>query len=212
MPHVHVVNNHPILKSMINARPGYYLVEAEHLNLADMFIFPGGGDVDPIFYDEMRHPSTVLNPERNKMFFDLWQKICAPDKIKIGICGGGQFLNVMNGGRMWQDADGHAMTGTHEIIYMNEKGESETHDVTSTHHQIMIPSKYAEVWGFCFRSTRRDTGYTMNHPTNFSRDGPDHEILYYPKTRSLCFQPHPEYFSANCRDLFFKCLRRIAGE
>jgi hypothetical protein len=73
---------------------------------------------------------------------------------------------------------------------------------------MMIPSSVGEVWGIAYESTYRDTGADISRGTDFKKDGPDVEVVYYPDTRCLCFQPHPEYGNEICTKFFFRVLTR----
>ena len=190
-------------------------------NLQDATIacFTGGEDVTPELYGEKRHPSTYCNPRRDLWEQTVFNKAVKDGKFLVGICRGGQFLNVMNGGTLWQDVDGHALRGTHQMIYEMNLGQggllSRPVEVTSTHHQMMIPAlqKGAKVWAWAGISTRKSSGVLTKDGTwlEFKLSSPhknDAEVIYYPSSRSLCFQPHPEYDSQSTRDIFFTCVER----
>jgi Peptidase C26 len=211
----HVVSNDHQIQRMMKTMASF---KGENVPpRADVIIFPGGADINPTLYGDVRHPTTGGDERRDKMFFDLWSSVAGLKSLKVGICGGGQFLNVMYGGRMYQDVDNHAIHGSHEIFYRTHKDglpieDHTSYTVTSTHHQMMIPGKDAEVWGYTQRSTYRDCGHDRRRPSDFGTDGPDMEIIFYPKYRTLCFQPHPEYNDKSCRELFSVCLMRALRE
>jgi hypothetical protein len=188
----------------------------DHLDMADIVVWTGGSDVNPALYGEEKHPSTYFDAKR-----DLYEQACynrAGNKLKVGICRGGQFLNVMNGGTLWQDVDGHAIRGEHEMILeipVQGKLLSRKVGVTSTHHQMMIPNlrAHCHIWGKAGISTRKSTGIRLkDNPQQFvsftrqHNTAGDAEVIHYPKTRSLCFQPHPEYDSKSTREVFFTCI------
>lgn len=191
----------------------------DNLDQADTIVWTGGSDVSPNLYGEVKHPRTYDNPSRDKYEQACWFRAMAhKDKLLVGICRGGQFLNVMNGGSLWQHVDNHTLTGEHVCTYRKHAKngfEIKQYMVTSTHHQQMIPNKKTpcEVWGFTGLCTKKESGL-------FNRAGerivflpsPGHtsdaEIVWYPESKSLCFQPHPEYSSKSTRDLFFDCVER----
>jgi gamma-glutamyl-gamma-aminobutyrate hydrolase PuuD len=119
-----------------------------------------------------------------------------------GICRGGQFLNVMNGGKMWQHVNNHAMAGVHPAENIKT---GEVIDVTSTHHQMMRPSEQGVILLTASLSTRKETATERV----LGKKESDIESVFYPKTNNLCFQPHPEYVSVNhpCQVLFFRYLK-----
>ena len=123
-----------------------------------------------------------------------------------GICRGAQFLNVMNGGKMWQHVTGHAVSKGH-IATDLVSGEEVL--VTSTHHQMMIPSAHGKVLA---------VANVAGHKYSYDKgeEGgvtPDIEVVFYEDTKSLCFQPHPEYVGLDhpCQRLYFDYLEQFLG-
>jgi gamma-glutamyl-gamma-aminobutyrate hydrolase PuuD len=190
---VHVVGGDPLTEDMFLNR-GF----ACHANpqYADLICFTGGADVSPELYGEKKHPTT--NSDINR---DNREKIIFHDFVatpKVGICRGGQFLNVMSGGRMWQDVDNHCRSHEMRICDTNERVM-----VTSTHHQMIRPTKEAEILAVAYESTRKETAIHV------SKVGHDIEVVYYDDTLSLCFQPHPEYGMESCEKVFFDFIKEI---
>lgn len=205
LDHTAPLMGHPIEKMMLSL--GWE--EVMNYKQADAVVFPGGADVHPKLYHEPMHPKTHVSERLDNQWCSIWGHIKSNEYLKIGICRGAQFLNVMNNGKLWQDIDGHV--GDHECIYKAKNGESIIYDVTSTHHQMMRPAPgWAEVWCHARLTKFRDTGATRSEKVN-PLDGPDPEVVWYPNTRSLCFQPHPEYHLKSCQRLFELCLNRALG-
>lgn len=184
------------------------------LDAAHAVVWTGGADVNPTLYNEAKHPRTHSDHVRDRFEQACWFRAQEKKKLKIGICRGGQFLNVMNGGPLWQHVDGHALAGVHPMTYRNGAELKEVL-VTSTHHQQMIPNRKTacEVWGFAGMSTTKESGLFDNNAQRicfYPKPGhaSDAEIIWYPESRSLCFQPHPEYSSLSTRELFFECIER----
>src|SRR5687768_16963203 len=71
----------------------------------DLICFTGGEDVTPSLYGEVKHPLTYNNPERDKHEVEYFNQFIGIPKV--GICRGGQFLNVMSGGKLHQHILGH---------------------------------------------------------------------------------------------------------
>ena len=162
---------------------------SQEIETASVVIFTGGEDVDPALYGELRHKKTFPNPRRDSeeaKVFHYAQELKIPC---VGLCRGGQFLNVMCDGKLWQDVDGHR--GNHWAFdLLNEA----TYQVTSTHHQMMIPGVGAQVVMIAWESKNRTTmknGAALTVPSN--KAWPDIEALLYKKQKVLCYQPHPEY-------------------
>lgn len=178
---------------------GYQIVN--DVNDAELICFSGGADVSPMLYDAVKHPRTHSQPIRDEICANIYHSF--PDVPFVGICRGAQFLNVMNGGEMWQHVEGHAIRGTHMA---KDVSDGKKYQVTSTHHQMMIPSSHAEIIMTAEVSSRREFEYPAD--TNYRSELDDIEVLYYEDTKCLCFQPHPEYVNPEheCQKFFFLLL------
>ncbi|MNQ59725.1 putative glutamine amidotransferase [compost metagenome] len=153
---------------------------------SDLVVFTGGADVTPHLYRAKAHKETGNDPRRDaaeQMIFDDALERGIP---MVGICRGGQFLNVMSGGEMYQHVEKHC--GPHEITDLHT---GETVLVSSTHHQMMKPSKK----GLLVASSTLGGSREWYDHEIFHKDvsKEDIEVVYYPHTKSLCFQPHPEF-------------------
>lgn len=206
---IHVVGGNYAIERIFRDRGATFT----GLKDATIVVFTGGEDVSPDMYGEGKHPSTYSNQARDEFEFDVYRATAG--KFRIGICRGAQFLNVMNGGKLWQHVDGHGLRATHQIQYDYTDPDigpvSRFVDVTSTHHQMMQPNpRIAAVWGVAGVSTFKESGSVTDKVirTMPNRHMDDVEIVYYASSRSLCFQPHPEYMSESTRVLFFDCVER----
>lgn len=178
-----------------------------NLEDADIVQFTGGEDVSPMLYGENKHPSTHNSEARDEREQKIYHKAEGLGKPMVGICRGGQFLNVMNGGKMWQHVDNHAIGGTHEAFDMKTE---KTVQVTSTHHQMIQPHpKKAIIICVAHLSTFKEC---MPHDSVVQIPArEDIESVYYPETKCLCYQPHPEFNRlaiGDTRDYFFELLDR----
>lgn len=178
---------------------------------ADLIQFTGGEDVTPKLYGEPSHRQTFNNPYRDgqeKRVYELARKL---GKKCAGICRGGQFLNVMNGGKMYQHILGHAIHGTHPAT---DAETGQVYEVTSTHHQMMIPATNGDVILFADICVSRDVfedGYFVTKKGKIPTG--DVEAIMYEDTDTLCFQPHPEHNGADeCKRLYANYLNRLFGE
>lgn len=169
---------------------------------ANIICFTGGEDVDPRMYDQKPIEATYFNPRRDAYEAGIYGEALALKKPMIGICRGSQFLNVMNGGKLWQDVNKHAIHGTHSITDMRN-GE-ELIGMTSTHHQQMIPGKDANVLAMACLSTRKESDTQVLEREKPEAD--DTEVVWYADSLSLCFQPHPEFSHGACRNYFLDLL------
>jgi putative glutamine amidotransferase len=74
------------------------------LNEIHGLLLTGGGDVDPIFYGEDRHPSIDdAEPGRDEFEIDLARRAMSSGMAILAICRGAQVLNVAAGGTLVQD-------------------------------------------------------------------------------------------------------------
>ena len=131
----------------------------------DGLVLGGGADVDPRAYGQEPHPSVEVEPERDALELPLANRALAEGRPVLGICRGFQVLNVVRGGSLVQDLEGHRR---------DEQGRSRQHPVrvepgsglagligkpvvrvNSSHHQAVRPEQLAP--GL--------------RPTAFSRDG-----------------------------------------
>ena len=169
---------------------------------ADLICFTGGSDVSPNLYGEAPIAGTYFDPERDDIEGYIYGEATALSKPMVGICRGGQFLNVMEGGSLWQDVNNHAIRGRHGVLD-SASGEV-VYNMTSTHHQMMIPSDKALVLATAKLSTVRRGDKAV-----LERDEPeqdDIEVVWYEDNKVLCFQPHPEFEHGDCRNYFLKLL------
>ena len=170
---------------------------------ADLVCFTGGEDVTPSFYKQTAIAGTHFNPARDAKEQTIFEALDTA-QVCVGICRGGQFLNVMNGGSMWQDVDSHGQS--HFVHDFETKKE---YWCSSTHHQMMRHSQDGEVVGADNRAKiKRDCWNTISRTDILHTD---EEVIWYPKTKSLCFQPHPEFNMVEpCRRYFFELLERFS--
>ncbi|MGL4751627.1 MAG: gamma-glutamyl-gamma-aminobutyrate hydrolase family protein [Aeromonadaceae bacterium] len=175
---------------------------------ADIVCFTGGEDVHPSYYGE-ENVASYTNINRDKFEIGILEKCKELDIPMVGICRGGQFLNVMAGGKMWQDVDNHGIGGTHGVLLRDEEtGEEEIIQCSSTHHQMMRAGPDSEVIGVA--TPARSTYKTNADGTIHHHLGVDTEIVVHPKINALSFQPHPEFFQPDheCQQLFFRLIKK----
>lgn len=188
---------------MLEREFGWQVVEApDYVNSGgavvpvDVIVFTGGADVSPHLYGE---DNVASNTSRRRDDACLYLFENYPDVPRIGICRGAQFLNVVSGGKMWQDVDGH---GRSHLV--KDTRTLREYYCTSTHHQMMRPGPDAAVIGVAAAplSTYRLGGTELERFRST-----DIEVLYYGTTNSLCFQPHPEYSGhPECTEYFVELV------
>jgi carbamoylphosphate synthase small subunit len=153
---------------------------------ASLVCFTGGEDVTPGLYGDKAHKFTGNSTHRDEEEARQYNVALAWKIPCVGICRGGQFLNVMNGGRMYQHVSKH--TQSHDIVDLQT---GETIHVSSTHHQMMMPAAHADVVAVSHLGGTREWYDGEVYRRDISEM--DYEVVHYPDTRCLCFQPHPEF-------------------
>lgn len=174
------------------------------LKEASLVCFTGGADVSPQLYGAHEHALTHTHPARDvqeKLVFDNARELGIP---MVGICRGAQFLNVMSGGAMYQHVTKH--TRPHDIV---DKFTGECVLVSSTHHQMMKPSEDGTLVAFSSLGGEREWYEGQVFHRDISAE--DNEVVFYAKSKCLCFQPHPEFDEpeyASMREYFRSLLTR----
>lgn len=159
----------------------------------DLVCFLGGTDVDPAIYNEERHPKTQ-HPDRKRDDIEVAGYNRFIGIPKVGICRGGQLLNVLNGGRMIQDL-GEYISGDVPLYgYVEPSSWKATFKglVRVDHHQGIVAVNGTEL------SWPEDWNHGDDLMVSYA--------CYYEDTKSLCFQAHPEWGHAGTEDYFFELL------
>lgn len=172
---------------------------------ADIVVLEGGADWNPRLYNE--EPNNFvnwLNPNRDHQEMELMRQASKDGKIMFGICRGIQGLTIFNGGKLIQHID---HPGSHRVY--NKDGS--IHISNSLHHQMCYPFNLPDedyiVLGYTKGLSGRYLGENNNvipMPKDEEGYSIEPEILYFPKTRSLGAQYHPEMMSIHS-DAVGKC-------
>lgn len=154
---------------------------------ADLVIFTGGEDVNPLLYGKQPHSTTCYDNRRDEIDMALYEKCVTEGIPMFGVCRGAQFLHVMNGGKLYQDIDRHQ--GAH-MMY-DPIARRVLRNVSSVHHQSCIPNTEGGqvILGECNISSKRWLD-DCNFRTGTAMDV---EAYWYPDTFCLGVQGHPEY-------------------
>lgn len=158
---------------------------------ADLVVFGGGSDVDPVLYHEKPHKTTYPSKRRDENDMALYL-LCLEHGIPmLGICRGAQFLHVMNGGKLFQDVDGHY--GDHSMWDINRGKHIEK--VSSVHHQMVMENVKGgmEIIATAAKSNTR----WINDKNCSIGTNADIEAFFYKETGCIGIQGHPEYEGYN---------------
>lgn len=155
----------------------------------------GGVDINPTLYNQepLLYTQTPNNYKDN-LEIETIKEAWLEQKPIVGICRGAQLLCVMNGGLLWQHSEPENQQHSLETFDKNIFNK-----VIAGHHQIMRPRGKHSVlaWNptpvkvFLTDKTFKLEEYTA-------------EVVWWPKTKSLAIQPHPEW--ANKEDPFVKWI------
>jgi gamma-glutamyl-gamma-aminobutyrate hydrolase PuuD len=183
---------------------GYELVN--NIPESDIVCWLGGADINPQLYGEKPNGASGWSDFQDRS--DLKALSDAGNRFKVGICRGAQILNVIpNGGTLWQDTDGHG-GGSHDVVDVRNARKYVTN--TIHHQQLRLGAEgvllaYSEVSKFkeCQEMTwHRGSTYKGE----FSKDV---EACWYPKTRSLLVQWHPEVGGGDSVTYFESLLKEF---
>jgi gamma-glutamyl-gamma-aminobutyrate hydrolase PuuD len=182
---------------------------ADSIEDADLVQFTGGSDVSPNLYGEEKHPTTNNSVRRDHEEGLVYRDAIHLNIPCVGICRGGQFLHVLNGGDLWQDVNGHAMWGTHEAVDLETDNVVE---VTSTHHQMMRMNDSGGLVVMKGYTGFEVKEHMLGDDVEALGCKDDIEAVYYKETNTFCFQPHPEMRGApECTEYFFLKLQEFFG-
>jgi putative glutamine amidotransferase len=193
-------------------------IKAKSYKEADLIWFTGGSDIEPKWYNEkpIQHGyNSWVAPSRDRFEFALLKEAVADGKFVFGVCRGLQLLNIFNGGSLYQDVSNHM--GHHDV---RDFKTGKSISVNSVHHQACRPGKDAVVvCGNALSSKKRSQSLEWSRlirtplPDTF-QEGHDVDIegLWYPKTKCLGLQSHPEYDDAtNTTNYAFELLNRYGA-
>lgn len=162
------------------------------IDRADVVIFPGGPDVNPLIYGEKRHPMTSVNEPLDTKDITEYNKALSLNKKIIGICRGAQLMCAMAGGKLVQHQQD--MASRHPIC---------TYDgnivrVSSSHHQAMFPWEMPEadfkVLGWGLEESEFHEGADQKEMVKGKAPlDMEVEVAFFPKINALGIQAHPEW-------------------
>ena len=104
------------------------------IDTIDGVLLTGGGDVDPVFYGQDRHPSVYdAEPGRDEFEIDLARRAMEADLPVLAICRGAQVLNVAAGGTLVQDIPSAVKTDlTHSLDVPKDSVAHDIHIISDT--------------------------------------------------------------------------------
>ncbi len=157
---------------------------------ADVVMFLGGEDVSPYIYKQTEHKFTQANPKRDEQEVKIYDEALRLGKHIIGICRGSQFVCA-------KQPDGMLVQHQPNPSYLHD---IKTHDgktllITSTHHQAMYPFNMPKEDYKILGWTEGMLPYHQGGASEELDPEKECEIVYFPKSKALGIQGHPEAMS-----------------
>ena len=144
----------------------------------------GGVDISSHWYNEPPHPKTQApNISRDEEEFAAVQQAVDQGRSAIGICRGAQLLCVFNKGKLHQHVPQH-QNNSHPIMTKDDKI---IYGVAADHHQVMILKGEHIVYATAYDQTEYER----------HEFGDVAEVVWWPETRCLAIQPHPEWMPSS---------------
>lgn len=175
--------------SVVSMMAAAGFAKASGLDDADLVVFTGGSDIDPVLYGEENIYCYGIDSNRDELEKRVYE--LSKDKVKFGICRGAQFLAAMNGAKLWQDVNNHSKD--HYIIDLDLDVRVKA---TSIHRQMIQDHDALEVVAVCenpVATLLRDSTGTYDYRGK-SVEYPEAEIEAgaYPESKCFFVQGHPE--------------------
>lgn len=167
-------------------------VDKDLIYNADLIIFSGGEDINPVIYGQRnKHSSYVV--DRDLIELEILRMGIALGKKLLGVCRGHQLINAHLGGDLVQDIGIELKTrhpSVHKLSEMEEDSIAKkffSEGVNSLHHQGVIkPGEGLNItsfYGGVIESTENDTIITVQWHPEFMEDS--YEFFEYIKEWSI---------------------------
>jgi gamma-glutamyl-gamma-aminobutyrate hydrolase PuuD len=166
----------------------------ESMAEANVIVFTGGADIDPMWYNCEKHPTTHPDLRRDiREVEEYKQSFNYPNiKMRIGVCRGCQLLAALSGAKLIQDVTHHCTT--HEMIGY----EGDVWQTKSIHHQMVYPWDMIEdEYDILYYSKPKRSNHYLGDKIDTNKVKNEPEVIWFPKTKSLGIQGHPEMMDTN---------------
>lgn len=181
----------------------------------------GGTDVDSFLYGEKRSKYSQ-QPDHSRddvEWVQLEQAVIHKTPV-VGVCRGAQLICAFNGGKLYQHSEPKEHSHSVEVVvhHVLDNEDPITHEpnelyetteiiehVSAGHHQIMRPAGNFILLGWNpepVKVWRTDDDMVLEKNTA--------EVVWYPDTKMLAIQPHPEWAGKN--DPFVKWINNTMKE
>lgn len=150
----------------------------------NLVVFTGGADISPSLYGQEASKATSCVPKRDIYESITYHRARALNKPMVGICRGAQFLNIMAGGKLCQHITGHT-------VYHMMATNDDSFEVSSHHHQMMLPPRDAKIIGWS-KYNRSDCYLGEKDIPITPTPKQEYEVVYWPNINAIGMQYHPE--------------------
>lgn len=161
------------------------------LDSADLLCFGGGQDIHPSIYGN-ENVASMCGPSvsaRDRLEMQAYTTALRRGIPVIGVCRGSQLMCALNGGKLIQDVHGHGIGGTHPIW----TSDGRKFEMTSTHHQMWyLKGSDHQLIAWTHPLSKPHT----HDIKEYEDPGLDPEVAFYPQTKTLGIQGHPEYLDS----------------
>lgn len=159
---------------------------------ADLVIATGGEDICPARYREPIHPRTCYSTERDDQEWPQFERARKLGIPLVGVCRGSQAMSVFAGGKLVQHQDNPS------YLHQMDTEDGQKLVVSSTHHQAahpwnLPPDQFRVIGWSTHISAFHEDGNGEEMVDGIVPGDRECEIVYYPKTRALGIQSHPEH-------------------
>src|SRR3990167_4527154 len=182
----------------------------------------GGSDIHPSWYlrDNVHTYSGHMPSPRDMAEAKLFAQAVDAGLLILGICQGAQLGCALTGGILVQHVDGHERD--HQVITIDDKQFTSS----SIHHQMMYPWGVEHeliAWtdypksGVYEGLTDKELEYWPVQSYGEKKLPIEPEIVWFPKTKCLAIQGHPEMMPSSClfnryiKDLVLEKVKDVIG-
>jgi len=183
-----------------------------YIHLCDGFLFPGGPDMHPRFYNEDAHQGLgQVHPELDAFQIKLIRAVLKNRKPVLGICRGAQILNVALGGNLYQDI---GETATKLAHYMDVDRSDVSHKIQIERGSLLARLLGEELWVNSFHHqaiNRLGTGLKV---IARAKDGVIEAVTLEDHPFAIGLQWHPEMLLTETDEMLpvFEELVKQAGK
>lgn len=174
------------------ARPYGPKVIVDSMKEANVVLFTGGEDINPLLYECTPHETSWWSEQRDSFEVHMFKEsLKHPNiKLRLGICRGAQLFCALSGGLLVQDVTNHCRTHT----MVNKKGEN--FQISSCHHQMQFPYNLPkEDYEILYWSTNNISSHYFGDKIVWKPEYVEPEVVLYKKHNLLAIQGHPEMMS-----------------